>query len=58
MLFEVKYLDGSIDLVEADEYDVVENRLVFLSIVGPHGEERQQDIGAERVDSVNGRPPQ
>jgi hypothetical protein len=52
--YEIRYIDGSRDLVDADDYSEVGDRVIFSKTVGPHGEERRWEFPLDRIEAVEG----
>jgi len=50
--FEVRYVDGSRDLVEADYHEQVDDEHHFVTTVGASGEERVVSIACGRVAEI------
>lgn len=50
--YSVTYTDGSVDLVDADFAEVVDDAWHFVRTVGPNGEERRREIDASLVADV------
>jgi|GEM_PF-4950990 len=50
--YSVTYTDGSIDLVDADFAEVVDDAWHFVRTVGPKGEERRCEIDASLVHAM------
>ena len=50
--FEVRYTDGSHDLIEADEHETVGSEEHFISASGANGEERWTVVATSRISSI------
>jgi hypothetical protein len=51
-LFEITFIDGSRDLINADYHDRVGGVEHFVRFTGPSGEERWAAVEAVRIESI------
>lgn len=50
--FEVRFKDGSRELVEADSHELVGTSVHFIRQAGPSGEEKWKSLEASRISSI------
>lgn len=53
--FEVRYTDGSRDIIEADDHESVGGEEHFISTSGANGEERWRVVQSSRIEAIERR---